>query len=129
MDIKSLAMSPMSGFRHEEVTVPEWGNGVKVIVREPSAGAWAKWNAELIKRTEETTEGGEDEIKKASDNIEMEVMLFISVLLDQSGVPVFKDEDLESLIPYYGPIHTRLLNKAIKLASINKDTIGDAEKK
>jgi hypothetical protein len=40
--LKALALAPMAGFRKKEVTVPEWDNA-KVIIREPSAEAWIRW--------------------------------------------------------------------------------------
>ncbi|WP_241188019.1 phage tail assembly chaperone [Klebsiella michiganensis] len=41
-NLKALALAPMAGFRKKEVTVPEWENA-KVIIREPSAEAWIRW--------------------------------------------------------------------------------------
>jgi hypothetical protein len=40
--LKALALAPMAGFRKKEVSVPEWDNA-KVIIREPSAEAWIRW--------------------------------------------------------------------------------------
>jgi hypothetical protein len=42
-NLKALALAPMAGFR-KKVTVPEWENA-KVIIREPSAEAWIRWQA------------------------------------------------------------------------------------
>ncbi|STW49882.1 phage tail assembly chaperone [Klebsiella pneumoniae] len=42
LSLKALALAPMAGFRKKEVTVPEWDNA-KVIIREPSAEAWIRW--------------------------------------------------------------------------------------
>jgi hypothetical protein len=40
LSLKALALAPMAG--RKEVTVPEWDNA-KVIIREPSAEAWIRW--------------------------------------------------------------------------------------
>jgi hypothetical protein len=40
--IKDLALSRQSAFRHVTVEVPEW-DGVKIMLREPSAEAWLHW--------------------------------------------------------------------------------------
>ncbi len=40
--LKALALSPLSGFRHITVPVPEW-DGITVILRDPSAEAWLRW--------------------------------------------------------------------------------------
>jgi hypothetical protein len=48
--------------------------------------------------------------------------------MDDNGDLVFLD-DVDDLIPNYGPIHTRLVNEAINLLSLNNEPIAEAEKK
>ena len=133
MDIKKLASSPLSGFRHKEVPVPEWGN-VKVIIREPSAPDWAQWQSALrgkvaVENEDAATNSELGEAQDLNLGIEIEAMLFSAILYDTKGLRVFTADDLGGLIQHYGPVHTRLLNEAIQLAGIGGKPLEDAEKK
>lgn len=82
----------------------------------------------------DTEESGinDDSIKEAEKQLRAEAVLFMSILLDESGKQVFNDEDeedLKALLSAYGVVHTRLLNKAIALASLGLAPLVEAEKK
>jgi hypothetical protein len=124
----------LSGFRHKIIPVPEWG-GVKVLIREISAPAWSLWQAELAKK-EKAKEG--DDTTALGDppqpvepevNNRAEAMLFSHALLNLDGTRVFDDDDIDTLTVVYGPVHTRLLNAAIRLGGQHVDSAVDAEKK
>ncbi|WP_140920886.1 phage tail assembly chaperone [Limnobaculum xujianqingii] len=117
--LKSLALSPLSGFRHMETDVPEW-EGAKVILREPSGEAWLRWR-EIVK------EEGEDKLslpEKALRDVRADVTLFVDVLCDERYQRVFTVEDTEEVVAHYGPVHSRLLKQALELI-----TSADAIKK
>lgn len=52
-NIRNLALAAMSGFRHKTVDVPEW-EGATVVLREPSAEAWLRWQ-EIVKAKDDET--------------------------------------------------------------------------
>lgn len=125
-DLRSLAIAPRAGFRHKTVVVPEW-DGATVMLREPSSGAWLRWREVAVKG-----EPNPDETVKASiedqitNNILSDVTLFVDVLLDDSGIQAFSNEDIPLVAESYGPVHARLLKEALDLS---KQDIETAEKK
>ncbi|WP_145537572.1 phage tail assembly chaperone [Yersinia alsatica] len=123
-DLRALATAPLAGFRHETVTVPEWGGAV-VILREPSAPAWMR-SISYIKNTEGDQQEEPDIEAKITSNAMADVLLFVDVLLDEKGVRVFNDDDVDTVVGSYGPVHSRLLRQAMALS---KNDIEAAEKK
>uniref|UniRef100_UPI00119F7C61 phage tail assembly chaperone n=2 Tax=Yersiniaceae TaxID=1903411 RepID=UPI00119F7C61 len=77
-------------------------------------------------------EANPDEAVKASiedqitNNILSDVTLFVDVLLDESGLQAFSNEDIPLVAESYGPVHARLLKEAL---SLSKQDIETAEKK
>ncbi len=87
-NLKALALAPMAGFRKKEVTVPEWENA-KVIIREPSAEAWIRWQGIASPDQPKLPEGQEaPEVpeltpsERAFRTMRADVTLFIDILLD-----------------------------------------------
>ncbi|MEQ9944108.1 phage tail assembly chaperone [Pectobacterium aroidearum] len=115
-NIKSLALAPGAGFLTKTIVVPEWEN-VKVILREPSAEAWLRWQDAL-----KTDDDGESlsVSERARRNLHADATLFIDILRDDDGEPVFSVDDAEEVERAYGPVHSRLLRQAL-------DIINDAE--
>lgn len=113
--LKQLAMAKMAGFRHKTVVVPEW-EGVKVVLREPSAEAWLRWQ-EIVKESDEELSVSE----KAMRNLRADVTLFIDVVCDENQEPVFTPEDAEEVQDVYGPVHSRLLKQALDLITSSDD--------
>lgn len=114
--LKSLALSPLSGFRHIAASVPEW-EGVTVILREPSAEAWLRWQ-DIFKGVDGDALSVAE---RARQNIQADVTLFIDVLCDEQHNPVFSLEDVASIEMIYGPIHSRLLKQALDLITGTND--------
>ncbi|WJM83213.1 phage tail assembly chaperone [Pectobacterium brasiliense] len=114
--IKSLALAAGSGFLTKSIEVPEW-EGAKVILREPSAEAWLRWQDAL-----KTDEEGEtlSASERARRNLHADVTLFIDILRDENGDPVFSVDEIEEVESVYGPVHSRLLRQAL-------DIINDTE--
>ena len=105
-NIRNLALATMSGFRHKTVDVPEW-EGATVVLREPSAEAWLRWQ-EIVKAKDDET---------PLSVVEADVELFIDVLCDTGLQPVFSEDDREQVIAVYGPVHARLLRQSLELIS------------
>lgn len=114
-NIRELALARMAGFRNKPETVKEWG-GVKVILREPSAEAWLRWQ-EIVKDGDEELSVSE----RAMRNLRADVTLFIDVVCDENQDPVFSPEDAEEVQGVYGPVHSRLLKQALDLIASSDD--------
>jgi hypothetical protein len=98
-NLKALALAPMAGFR-KKVTVPEWENA-KVIIREPSAEAWIRWQGIASPEQPKPPEGQEaPEVpeltpsERAFRTMRADVTLFIDILLDT---------DLQYVLPSMTP--------------------------
>jgi len=119
--LRDLALAPLSGFRSKDVEVPEWGR--TVTIREPSAQAWLEWRQSI---NPALTEGEEPKkltpAQEANRNLQSDVFLFIDILLDEEKKPVFTLEDKALVASIYGPVHARLLNKALALGTSQADT-------
>ncbi|MCQ3852361.1 phage tail assembly chaperone [Klebsiella quasipneumoniae] len=119
--LKALALAPMAGFRKKEVSVPEWDNA-KVIIREPSAEAWIRWQGIASREPPKPQEGQEPQeapeltpSERAFRTMRADVTLFIDILLDTDLQPVFTVDDTEQVEAIYGPVHSRLLKQALDL--------------
>ncbi|MEN6841621.1 phage tail assembly chaperone [Klebsiella pneumoniae] len=119
--LKALALAPMAGFRKKEVSVPEWDNA-KVIIREPSAEAWIRWQGIASPEPAKLPEGQEPQeapeltpSERAFRTMRADVTLFIDILLDTDLHPVFTVDDTEQVEAIYGPVHSRLLKQALDL--------------
>ena len=102
-NLKALALAPMAGFRKKEVTVPEWENA-KVIIREPSAEAWIRWQGIASPEQPKPPEGQEaPEVpeltpsERAFRTMRADVTLFIDILLDTDLQYVFTVDDTEQV--------------------------------
>ncbi|EIX9711370.1 phage tail assembly chaperone [Klebsiella pneumoniae subsp. pneumoniae] len=120
-NLKALALAPMAGFRKKSVTVPEWDNA-EVIIREPSAEAWIRWQAIANPEQPKTEEGQEapespelTPAERAFRSMRADVTLFIDILLDTDLQYVFTVDDTEQVEAIYGPVHSRLLKQALDL--------------
>ncbi|HCD1363631.1 TPA: phage tail protein [Klebsiella variicola subsp. variicola] len=121
LSLKALALAPMAGFRKKEVTVPEWDNA-KVIIREPSAEAWIRWQGIASPELPKSPEGQEapevpepTPAERAFRTMRADVALFIDILLDTDLQPVFTVDDTKDVESMYGPVHSRLLKSALDL--------------
>ncbi|HHT0524804.1 TPA: phage tail assembly chaperone [Klebsiella michiganensis] len=121
LSLKALALAPMAGFRKKEVSVPEWDNA-KVIIREPSAEAWIRWQGIASPEPPKPPEGQEPQeapeltpSERAFRTMRADVTLFIDILLDTDLQPVFTVDDTEQVEAIYGPMHSRLLKQALDL--------------
>jgi len=119
--LRDLALAAASAYRTKTVTVPEWG-GAKVILREPSGEAWATFR-DFVGTKPDDDENNRSETEKFIRNKEADVILFLDVLLDETGTRVFSEDDRATVAEIYGPVHARLLSQALKLG-ITQDEAG-----
>ncbi|PHM68588.1 phage tail assembly chaperone [Xenorhabdus kozodoii] len=122
MNIRQLALTPHLGFRTKTVTVSEWDSAT-VILREPSASAWIKWHEISHSQSDDDTSISIEE--KVLRNTRADVVLFIDVLCNENGEPVFTPDDMEAVMKIYAPVHSRLLHQALSLVTDSDE----AEKK
>jgi hypothetical protein len=125
-NLRDLASAPLAGFRTKIETVPEW-NGVKVLLREPSPEGLGLFREviavpEVKKGQKPVKLSIADETKR---NTKADAVLFIDILFDIDGKQAFSQDDVENVMGFYGPVHRRLLEKALAL-QIKQE---DAEKK
>ncbi|NIF20578.1 phage tail assembly chaperone [Candidatus Pantoea multigeneris] len=113
--IRSLALAKSSSFRTTIISVAEWDNA-QVTVREPSAESWVKFREIMSPDLPEGEEPPKlSHTQEYQRNKRADVLMFMDVLLDENGNRVFSDEDESIVSDSYGPVHSRLLSKALKL--------------
>ncbi|MEB7063944.1 phage tail assembly chaperone [Escherichia coli] len=114
--LRNVALTASKAYRTKQgVIVPEW-DGAKVTLREPSGDAWVKFREIVNPQMQEGEEQPQlSETQKFLRNKEADVVLFIDILLDENGEPVFTSEDKDLVSRIYGPVHARLLAQAINL--------------
>lgn len=117
--LRALALTAATAFRTKIVTVPEWG-GVKVTLREPSGEAWAIFR-EFVGTAPVDDTIKLSETQKFIRNKEADVILFLDVLLDETGTRVFSEDDRATVTEIYGPVHARLLSQALELGITQED--------
>ncbi|GKX58344.1 phage tail assembly chaperone [Leminorella grimontii] len=105
--IKELATAPQAGNCFAKEIVEEW-DGVNIILREPPLEAWTRWQ-EIIKEEAD----GEEAVKLRDKRAD--ITLFIASLLDTDFQPVFTESDMDELMAVYGPVHSRLVKRALAL--------------
>lgn len=122
LNLRDLVLSANAGYRVKNIVVPEW-NHATVTIREPSAGAWLRWQ-EIIKPADDTEETVLSASEQAHRNMRADVALFIDIILED-GKPIFTIEDMEEVSAVYGPVHARIVKQALNLSVTSEE----AEKK
>lgn len=136
VDVRAMAANPLSGFRHESVPVPEW-DGVTVIIRAPSPGdhlfhVRAIWAAAGIVPGEDEATAKPKLNAPATDYTGASAALLVRTLFEQTPegriTRVFTDEDVGQVAAAYGPVHARLVAKAIELGNLSAGAAEAAKK-
>jgi len=127
MNLKKIITAKNSGFRIKEFQVAEWNT--TICVREPLHIDFYRY----VKSIEKTSKDDSlTEQEKDLLNIKAETLLFAATVIDKNGNLIFNSNDskeMEALVESYGPVHTRVLNKALELIELNNDPLKEAEKK
>lgn len=136
VSVRAFAANPLAGFRHVSLPVPEW-DGVTVIVRAPSPGdhifhVRAIWAAAGIVPGESDESAREKLNAPATDYTRASAALLVRTLFeagtDGSVTRVFADDDVGHVAAAYGPVHARLVAKAIELGNLGEGAAEVAKK-
>lgn len=126
--VRAFAANPLTGFRHISIPVPEWG-GVTVIVRAPSPGDHMFHVREIWAATGIVPgESGETVQQKlnapATDYTRANAAMLVRTLFEEgadgSVVRVFADDEVGQVAAAYGPVHARIVAKAVELGNLGE---------
>lgn len=124
MNLRKIITAKNAGFRSKKVHVPEWD--VTVVVREPLYSDLNRYIQAMKSNNDNETLS---EYEKDTLNLQAEMALFATILLDDNYNLIFDQNDIADLVKHYGPIHTRLTYEAIALIEVGQKPIEEAEKK
>ncbi|WP_085508499.1 hypothetical protein [Burkholderia pseudomallei] len=99
----------------ESVDVPEWGEGVSVIVSEMSGHARDAFYAKK-------------EANKAMPISESQAALLLATVVDESGAPVLDEADIESLRAQSTAALDRIVAVAVRINGLQASATEDAAK-
>ncbi|MHA7342503.1 hypothetical protein [Burkholderia pseudomallei] len=99
----------------ESVDVPEWGDGVSVIVSEMSGLARDAFYAKK-------------EAKKDMPISESQAALLVATVVDESGAPVLDEADIESLRAQSTTALDRIVAVAVRINGLQANAADDAAK-
>ncbi|MBF4041884.1 hypothetical protein ISI04_08690 [Burkholderia pseudomallei] len=99
----------------ESVDVPEWGEGVSVIVSEMSGLARDAFYAKK-------------EAKKDMPISESQAALLVATVVDESGAPVLDEADIESLRTQSTTALDRIVAVAVRINGLQANAADDAAK-
>lgn len=99
----------------ESVDVPEWGEGVSVIVSEMSGLARDAFYAKK-------------EAKKDMPISESQAALLVATVVDESGAPVLDEADIESLRAQSTAALDRIVAVAVRINGLQANAADDAAK-
>ncbi|CAJ4959334.1 Uncharacterised protein [Burkholderia pseudomallei] len=99
----------------ESVDVPEWGEGVSVIVSEMSGLARDAFYAKK-------------EAKKDMPISESQAALLVATVVDESGAPVLDEADVESLRAQSTTALDRIVAVAVRINGLQANAADDAAK-
>ncbi|MFJ3259654.1 phage tail assembly chaperone [Pseudomonas sp. NPDC086581] len=135
-NLLAFASDPLANFKHERVTIEEWGNA-ELIVRALSAEDWAGYRDQLneleavalqqkgYSSREEVPEG----VKVAINVYQAYAYVLCRCLYYPNGERAFPDVAVATIAPAYGPIHDRLVTLAFNLSGAavsSADPVADA---
>jgi len=109
--------------KREEVSVPEWGEDAKVIVREPSAAELDDYNESLYNRR---YSGGKIEV--TANYVNARAKLLARCVIDADGTRLFTDNDAVALGRKSPRVIGRLFDTIQRLGMVSDESVDDAEK-
>ncbi|UNK43450.1 phage tail assembly chaperone [Luteimonas sp. S4-F44] len=125
--IRALATAPLAPFKHERVTVNEWG-GATLIVRQLTAGDWIDYRAAIV-RAREAIGTRLDEVSELPINVVPATALVLArTLFDEEGKRILTDADADDVAASFSEVHGRLVDKAFELSGISagNDEVAEA---
>ncbi|SMG00332.1 phage tail assembly chaperone [Burkholderia singularis] len=135
-DLRAAALNPLTGWRHEELQVPEWG-GVTVAVREPTLDDRLFWVGPLNDAAA-VADGDDEEAVRSkyrkvgvSAHTFANARLFVRVLFERTPAGwrrLFADEDVPAVVTAFGAVHEQIVVKAIQLGKLDVDPVEDGKK-
>ncbi|AIO66279.1 phage tail assembly chaperone family protein [Burkholderia oklahomensis] len=135
-NLRAAALNPLTGWRHELMTVPEW-NDEKIAVREPTVGDRMFWIEPLQDAARVTDEDDEPVAREKYERIsaaahsQASARMFVRVVFVKTSSGwqrLFADEDVGAIATAYGAVHDRVVVKALELGKLDVDPVEDAKK-
>ncbi|ARK91062.1 phage tail assembly chaperone [Burkholderia pseudomallei] len=135
-NLRAAVLNPLIGWRHELMSVPEWNNE-RIAVREPTVGDRMFW-IEALRDIAGVTEGDDEmavreKFTRASDDAHMQAnaRLFVRVVFGETldgWRRLFSDGDATAVATAFGPVHNRIVVKALEFGKLDVDPVEDAKK-
>ncbi|KKI72054.1 tail assembly protein [Burkholderia pseudomallei] len=135
-NLRAAVLNPLTGWRHELMSVPEW-SGERLAVREPTVGDRMFW-IEALRDIAGVTEDDDEEavrekFTRASDDAHTQAnaRLFVRVVFGETPDGwrrLFSDDDATAVAEAFGPVHNRIVVKALEFGKLDVDPVEDAKK-
>lgn len=134
--LRAAVLNPLTGWRHELMSVPEWNNE-RIAVREPTVGDrmfWIEALRDIAGVTEDDDEAAvREKFKRASDDAHTQAnaRLFVRVVFGETPDGwrrLFSDDDATAVAAAFGPVHNRIVVKALEFGKLDVDPVEDAKK-
>jgi len=103
----------------ENIAVPEWGEGAEVKVRCMTAEERDEWDASIYQEVRG---------KVVVDRKNFRAKLLAKTIVDESGVPIFSESDIETLGKKSSIVITRLFITAQRINGLSKEAQEALEK-
>ena len=126
-NIRALATAPLTPFKHERVTVPEWEDA-KLVVRQLTAGDWVDYRSAIAQAREAAGIEPGEESDRPINVIKATALVLVRTLFDEAGKRVLSDRDADDVAASFSDVHGRLVDKAFELSGISTtaDPVADA---
>lgn len=134
--LRAAVLNPLTGWRHELMSVPEWNNE-RIAVREPTVGDrmfWIEALRDIAGVTEDDDEAAvREKFTRASDDAHTQAnaRLFVRVVFGETPDGwrrLFSDDDATAVAAAFGPVHNRIVVKALEFGKLDVDPVEDAKK-
>ncbi|WP_414451290.1 phage tail assembly chaperone [Burkholderia sp. 22PA0099] len=133
--LRAAILDPLVGWPVEVMDVPEWGG--PITVRSPSKDDKDFWLGELTALADVQPEDDVDTRTRKflsvpeAEHVKSHARLFVRVAFyrdeDGRGKRLLSDIDVGDVAATFGPIHERVVAKAIEIGKLNVDPIEDGK--
>ncbi|AJX30523.1 phage tail assembly chaperone [Burkholderia oklahomensis] len=134
--LRAAVLNPLTGWRHELMSVPEWNNE-RIAVREPTVGDrmfWIETLRDIAGVSEDDDETAvREKFTRASDDahVQANARLFVRVVFGETPDGwrrLFSDDDAAAVATAFGSVHNRIVVKALEFGKLDVDPVEDAKK-